>query len=726
MNRTVKKNALWVAISMLILPWCGVASAQTAAPEPVNEADKASEETKTLADVVVTAERRSKPLQITPISATVLSGEELAKMGVNVVDQLQFATPSATVNNFGQGIDFNIRGIGKAEHNTQTTTGVITYRDGIASFPGYFSAEPYYDLSTVEILRGPQGTFVGQNATGGAVFVNSNNPIIGGGHTGYVSGQIGNYNDLGVQGAINLPISDTLAARVALNAENRDSFWDIDGPYTGSDARLRSRSARLGLLWQPSSALSVLWKTDYSHLDMGAYPADPVNSPNDPFDVTANADLKAVDKFIRSGLTVDYRFDNGVSLRSISGYQDGNTAYRGDLDGTSIGNTTFRDSVDETIYSQEFNLISPDEGKLSWIVGAYWQKDTYHFLPGEFVIGAPPGNPATEYVLDGTNPKKTSALFGQIGFQFTDRLQVQLGGRYSRSSTSNDVSVSQYGVPLESVQTARFSNFSGKLALNYELSESQFLYAFAATGHRPGGLNVPVGFGQPEPFDEEEVTSYELGWKSVWLDGSVRTQLTAFHNDYDNFQVIIGYPAFPVFGIEVNVPDTTKISGFEAQVQASLGEWTLTGGLGWLKSELGEFYATDPRAIAVVPCTPENGPESASCHALEGRDQTYAPDLTFNVGVEREFAFGNDTLTPRINYGYVSEQWATLFQNEARGDRIESRRMINAQVAWKHGQYVVTLYGTNLNDQHYVAAINSGLRFAGAPRQYGLRIVRWF
>ncbi len=726
MNRTaLKQHALCAAISVLTLSWASAAGAQTTSPQ-ASEAEDPQQEAKTLDEVVVTAERRSRPLQTTPISATVLSGEDLEKMGVNIIDQLQFATPSATVNNFGQGIDFNIRGIGKAEHNTQTTTGVITYRDGLASFPGYFTAEPYYDLATVEILRGPQGTFVGQNATGGAVFVNSNNPVIGGGHTGYVSGQIGNYNDLGLQGAVNLPISDTLAARVAVNAENRDSFWDIEGPYTGTDARLRSRSARLGLLWQPSSALSVLWKTDYNHLDMGAYPADPVNSTNDLFDVTANADLKALDKFVRSGVTVDYRFANGVSFRSISGYQDGNTSYRADLDGTSAGNTTFRDSVDETIYSQEFNLISPDEGKLSWVLGAYWQKDTYHFLPGEFVIGAPPGSPATEYVLDGTNPKQTSALFGQVGLQFTDRLQLQLGGRYSKAKTSNDVSVMQYGLPLESIQTAKFSNFSGKLALNYEVSDTQFLYAFAATGHRPGGLNVPVGIGQPEPFDEEEVTSYELGWKSVWLDGSVRTQLTAFHNDYDNFQVIIGYPAFPVFGIEVNVPDTTKISGFEAQLQANLGQWTLTGGLGWLKSDLGRFYATDPRAATLVPCDPETGPESASCYALEGRDQTYAPDLTFNFGVEREFTFGKNTITPRINYGYVSEQWATLFQNEARGDRIESRRMLNAQIAWKRGDYLFTLYGTNLNDQHYVAAINSGLRFAGAPRQYGLRIVRWF
>jgi len=722
-RKTIARRAL---ISALMLACYGTASAQTAPAEVEDQVEEGAQTARTLDAVVVTAERRSEPLQTTPISATVLSGEELAKLGVNVVDQLQFSSPSVTVNNFGQGIDFNIRGIGKAEHNTQTTTGVITYRDGIASFPGYFQAEPYYDVATVEILRGPQGTFVGQNATGGAVFMNSNNPVIDGGNSGYISGQVGNYSDFAVQGALNIPISDTLAARVAINGENRDSFWDIDGPYTGSDGELRSTSARLGLLWQPTSQLSLLWKTDYSDLNMGAYPADPVNATNDIFDITANAELKAHDHFVRSGLTVDYGFDNGMHFRSISGYQDGNTAYKSDLDGTSVGNSTFRDSVGETIYSQEFNLLSSDEGRVSWIVGAYWQKDTYDFPPGEFVIGVPEGSPYTEYVLSGSNPKDASAVFGQVGFHFTDRLELEVGARYSKSTTTNHVDVLQYGTPILAEQTAEFSNVSGKVALNYELNENQFLYGFVATGHRPGGLNVPVGFGIPEPFDEESVTSFELGWKSVWLDGSVRTQVTAFRNDYDNFQVTIGYPDYPVFGIEVNVPNTTKMSGFEAQVQALLGEWQFSAGMGLLQSELGAFYATDPRIIAVTPCNPENGPESASCIALEGHDQTYAPEATFNFAVERAFAAGNDTITPRINYGYVSDQWATLFQNEALGDHIESRKMLGGQVAWQHGDYTVTLYGTNLTDQHYVAAINSGLRFAGAPRQYGLRIVKFF
>src|SRR5690554_1217184 len=200
-----------------------------------NEENQENKETKSLEVIEIKAERRVTNLQKSALAASVLSGEEVRALGVNVVDQLQFITPSATVNNFGQGIDFNIRGIGKAEHNTQTTTGVITYRDGVATFPGYFTAEPYYDIERVEILRGPQGTFAGQNATGGAVFVTSKSPVIDGGYEGYISGQIGNFNNQELQGAINIPISDTFAARFALNLNRRDSFYDITGPYTGDE-----------------------------------------------------------------------------------------------------------------------------------------------------------------------------------------------------------------------------------------------------------------------------------------------------------------------------------------------------------------------------------------------------------------------------------------------------------------------------------------------------------
>jgi iron complex outermembrane recepter protein len=441
----MKNQVLWLSVSAgLWLGWCGIAGAQTvASTSAANSGD-------TVPEVVVTAERRHTDLQNTPISATVLTGSDLTSMGVTTVDQLQFATPGATVNNFGQGIDFNIRGIGKAEHNSQTTVGVVTYRDGIATFPGYFQEEPYYDVASVEILRGPQGTFGGQNATGGAVFVNTNDPVIKGGYDGYMAGQIGNYTDFAVQGAVNLPISDTLAARVAFNAESRDSFYNITGPdgapYTGNPGNLRTGSVRIGLLWKPDDALSVLFKTDYNYLNMGAYPADPYYATNDLFDIGANSPQQALDRFGRSVLKIDYALPDGITLRSVSGYQKGNSAYQADLDGTSTLNDYFADVVHETLWSEEFNVISPEKGFLTWIAGVYVDHDTYDFpAPYQFIIGVPPGNLATEYLLQGTNPEQAVAGFGQLSFKLAPSFQLQIGGRYTEAKTTNHVQIVQYG-----------------------------------------------------------------------------------------------------------------------------------------------------------------------------------------------------------------------------------------------------------------------------------------
>ena len=676
-------------------------------------------------EIVVTAERRRTDLQKTPIAATVVTGEDLANAGVTMVDQLQFISPSAVVNNFGQGIDFNIRGIGKAEHNSQTTTGVITYRDGVATFPGYYTAEPYYDIARIEILRGPQGTFVGENATGGAVFVTSNDPEINGGHTGYIQADLGNFNYVGAQGALNLPAGDTFAARIAFNAGQRDSFYDIEGPYTGDDG-VKTGSFRLGMLWEPSENFSLNFKADYNYLDLSGYPADPVLATNDIFEITADADMHALDRFGRAVLALDYEFANGTVLRSVSGYQQGQTEYRADLDGTdSATDWIFGDDLEEEMYSEEINLISSDANALKWIVGAYYQHDESFFPPdGGFYIGVPP---PVFYLLSGTNVRENTAFFGQLSYDMPAGFQLQIGARYSEHTTENDIEINQYGTPLTQQQKEEFKNTSGKVTLNWTVNDHHFVYAFVATGFRPGGLNVPVGLGEPEAFDEEEVTNYEIGWKAGWADGRVRTQFDVYYNDYDNFQVTVGYPQLPVFGFELNNPSTTTIYGFEGQLEAVFDAFSIDAGFGWLKSELGTFYAVDPRVASFGACDPLTGPESASCINLEGNSQTYAPEFTFNIGMQYAFGQGTDNeITPRINYGHVSDQWATLFQNEALGDQVEERNILNAQVSWKHRDWITTLWGSNLTDEHYMAALNSGLRFAGPPRQFGIRVATSF
>jgi len=714
------------------LGWAGTAAAQATSPPPSVKSGAELEE------IIVTAERRSESLQTTAIAASVLSGADLQSRGVNVVDQLQFISPSTVVNNFGQGIDFNIRGIGKGEHNTQTTTGVITYRDFVPSFPGYVTGEPYFDIKRVEILRGPQGTFAGQNATGGAVFVTTNDPIIHGGVTGYIQGQAGNYSDGGVQGAVNLPLGDTVAARVAFNYETRDTFYDISGPWWGDDGNLDMISGRLGVLWKPVDALSVLFKVDIGTLDYGAYPAGPAlqsdNPPvlatNDLFNLSANAKMKAVDRYSRYTLKADYVFDNGMTLRSVTGYQDASTAYKADLDGTSTGIWTFRDLAYETLFSQELNLISSDEGPLKWVAGAFYQSNDYRFPKDTFVISVCPFGAPCDYSLWGTNDTWNAAGFAQVGYELSNGLAFSLGARYTDAHTANNVHVMQYGLPIYQEQSESYSGWSGKAAVDWTLNEQNFLYAFIATGFKPGGLNVPVGPALPDPFDEETVTSYEIGWKTRLLDGHLNLQLTGYYNDYKDFQVIVGYPLFPTFGFELNVPETTTIYGFEAQVQAAFGNLSLDAGVGTTNSKLGKFYATDTRDPVVAPwlgCDPKNGSASPTCLNLKGNEQTYAPDLTFNAGVQYVFAFDDtDTLTPRVDFAHVADQWATLFENAARGDKLPSRDIWNAQLAWTHGSFVTTLYGTNISDEHYPAALNSGLYFAGPPAQFGLRVMKSF
>ena len=722
----MKIRACWLGASLVMLGWCAAPSAQTASSQTGDAVSEA------LPEVVVTAERRKTDPQVTPISATVLSGVQLADAGVTTIDSLQFITPGATVNNFGQGNDFNIRGIGKGEHNSQTTVGVVTYRDGVATFPGYYQEEPYYDVANIEILRGPQGTFGGQNATGGAVFVTTNDPKIGAGHVGYLAGQVGNYSDFGLQGAVNLPITDTLAARVAFNTEVRDSFYDITGPnggpYTGNPGKLRAYSGRLGLLWKPTDALTVLWKTDVNYLDLGAYPADPFNAPEDMFHIGANSPQVAMDRFARTVLKIDYVLPDGITLRSISGYQRARGRYAADLDGTNLVNFYFQDEVSENLWSEELNIISPEKGFLTWIVGAYADRNFNDFLsPYKFIIGVPPGSIFSTYVLQGTNPVPSKAAFGQASFQLSQGLQLQVGARYTDSKTTNHVQIVQYGLPLTDEQSATYVNTSGKVSLNWIVNASNFLYAFASTGFRAGGLNVPVGLGTPAAFGAEKLTDYEIGWKATNFDGHLRTQLDAFYDVYHNFQVTVGYPQIPTFGFELNNPNPTHLYGFEAQAQAAFGALSFDLGTTLMHSSLGQFFATDPRVAAFAPCNPSAGPESASCIDLSGHPQTYAPNFTFNVGAEYKVALSaQDTLTPRVNFGYVAPQWATLFDNPALGDHLSGRDILGAQIAWAHQRIVTTLYGTNITDQHYVAALNSGLRFAGPPRQFGVRVMTLF
>jgi len=746
-----------------------VAIAQSETPLVPSGAETQKTQSATLGQVVVTAQRRSEILSQSPVAASVLSGSELAEKGVVNADSLQFVSPSIVVNNFGQGLEFNIRGIGKAEKSALTTTGVITYRDGVPSFPGFFQGEPYYDVSNIQILRGPQGTVVGQNSTGGAVFVNTNNPVIGGEYNGFASLSYGNYRDVGVQAALNLPVSDTFAARVAIFNERRDSFYNITGPkgspYTGNPGDIRQQAVRISLLWEPTDKLSILWKTDSVDLDMGAYVASkPQNrfltipgtgAPNptysDLFSVTANAPQEARDKFVRSIFKADYTFDGGIKLRSVTGYGKGTSKWVADFDGTADGipargpweavasNRTWYVNPDETQTSQEFNIISADNQPVTWLLGAFAVRNVYDFpspdgtfeLNYDTALAVGPFAPFYKYQFSGTTPQQSQAVFGQIGFAITPDLKLDIGARSTNSSSSNNLIINQVGTAIFQDQTAEEKNVSYKVSLGWKVNSDNYVYALKSTGFKPGGLNLKVAPTLPaDPFEKETIESTEVGWKSNFANGKGHLSMTGFYNDYKGFQVSVAYPLAPTFPIISNAAGNTRVSGFEAQVDYKIGALTLDGGIGVVDSSLGQFYAVDQRFLKGPACNQNTGPESASCVNLQGRQLTYSPSLTYNVSAKYDMAAWGGKLTTVVNFGYVAEQWASLFQNTLYGDRLDARNILGGQLTYQKGGTSVTLYGTNLTNQQYVSAhwlVSSGnLDFAGPPRQYGIKLSQTF
>jgi iron complex outermembrane receptor protein len=728
-GKTKRNLGLLVSASASVLLWSGAAAA--APPDTTNH------NASTVGEVVVTAERRTVSLQKAPVAATVLTGADLVKKGVVGVDQLQFVSPDLTVTDVGQGNLFNIRGIGRSNADSNVQSGVVTYRDGVATFPGYLQSEPYYDIANVEILRGPQGTFAGQNATGGAIFITETNPSLTSGYHGYLQGQYGSYNDIGVQGAINIPISDTLALRVAENTEYRKSFFSVTGAHIGNPGMLAENAARVSLLWEPTSHFTLILKADFTDVMTGGYAVSPVGSTGNLFHITNNAYNEGRDMSGRAVLNMSYTFDNGLVLRSISGYQKGTTTAALDLDGTDAPYGPYgRDRGDEDIYSQEFNLVSPDTGRLTWIVGAYYQYDLTTFPNGDFFTIAPfppvaPFLPGIDerITLTGSNPETSKAVFGQVSYKITPALQLQVGLRYTDFTQRNDVFANVFEdtllpAPLNVIplvqdvqhQSEEDSKLTGKIGLNWTVDLDNFLYAFVATGHKGGGINAPNVDGvTPTQFKPEDVTDYELGWKSTQADGHLHIQVDGFYSEYTNFQVNIQDPSVPNIAELYNVKTATKIYGVEGSAQAVFGALSFDFGAAYLHSEVGNFTATDPNTLASVN--------------LSGRPTSYAPKFTGNIGAQYVVHLADGvTLTPRVDFSHTDPQWASLFEDTAFGDHLPARNIVNAQVNLEYQGWLLTAYSTNLNNQQYVAAVNGtpALRYAGPPRQYGVRLRKTF
>ena len=725
------------------------AAALTLAAHPVRaqapSQAQAGSEGDSLEEVIITAQKRTENLQTTPITANVLQGKDLEAKQITNLESLQFSNPGLSVTEAGITSNVNIRGIGLGVTSPVVVAGVAVYRDGLFQFP-ILSTEPLYDMDHVEVLRGPQGTFVGSSSTGGAIFYVPQAAQLGVSE-GRVQVQFGNYQDVGSQGAINLPVNDTFAARIAYNYESRNSFFTQLGTAANESEThqafqtpgdLDQRNLRLGLLWAPTDGLTVKSTTTINRNTTGGLAHVPSESSPyyTPGPLTYTLDYSIPNTLYdewaaREALEVAYQFDNGITLHSLSGVNSAHVWYVDDYFSTTVVRGEFNNNVHERIESQEFNLLSPTNQRLQWVLGGY-----YFYDPAEVAVQVEqPGAPST-IQPDTITYKTATAGFGQISIDVVSGLQLQVGARYTSSRAHETGSTSLIGLAPFPIVEPQYtwehdSATTGKVALNWTVTADEFAYVYAAKGYKAGGVN---GGGDPT-FAPETVYDYELGLKSTLLDGHIRTQIDGFYMDYKNLQ-LASYivPAGPGGVSGVTNAGQATIDGFEAQAQSRIAGFSIDANLAYVHSVLGRTIYVNPNllpGLGNVPLGPQC-PASPTCFNygpatsdLAGKPNPYSPELTVSGGIEYGIPAVGGQVTPRVDYSYTSHQWQTI--QELPGDFMTARRLLNATLSYKRGTWMTQLYGTNLLNQVYIAGATYGPSvFLGAPRQFGVRVAKTF
>ncbi len=676
--------------------------------------------TDTLAEVVVTAERRVQNLQDVPISATVLNAAALADQGVDNVSDLQQVAPSLAINTYNRSTFINIRGVGIAQSAPTSSPGVAFYLDGAFIPHEQMIGQSFYDLASVEVLRGPQGTLTGQNSTGGAVYVRTPEPVFGK-WSGSIDQTIGNYRWWRTVAAVNVPLGAKAAVRVAGVADQRDSFSRNIGPSSSHPGNLNLKSYRATLAWQPTDRfrLNLRHENYTNNTDHNAVKnrLDAVTS--DPFIIEEDAVSRFYQPGYRSSAELLFDLTPGMRLRWLTNYQYGYTEDISDGDrtatarprppATNVGRVAYARTITNTL-AHEVNLLSTGEGPLDWIAGAFSLDERIpvwllRYNNSTVLRDTLP----TSIIITVANNKSRSA-FGQVGYRFTPRWQASLGARYSQDEQDYNRVVSPGGT---GVGVQKSNQTTGRAALNWTPREGLLTYLSYSKGYKGGGVNL--GAADPN-FLPEQNNVTELGLKTTFLDGHLRINGDVFHSDYKNIQLasLAGAPPAPVTQNAAGVSN-----GGEIELQAVNGGLALNVGFAWLD-------ATFSRDVTL-----QNAVANANQLVPKGRDLPFSPATTANAGVQYRFNVARGTLTPRLQYSYAAEQFATPFQSSV--TLVPSHGIADFRVTWEPSeQWRVEAAVTNLADKVYIASqiqnsstADGGILY-GAPRQYTVRVSRRF
>lgn len=704
----------------------------TSLPAYAQNADEGASETRRLGPVTVTAQRVEENLQDVPVAVTALNAELLEDKQVADLLDLQSQVPNinmATNTGTANAARIFLRGVGEDESRGAVDQAVGIYVDGVYVGRSVGSLFDVVDLSSIEVLRGPQGTLYGRNTIGGAIKLTSVKPQFE--NSGEVRATVGNQARYDVRGTANLQLAPTTAVRVTALLRERDGFFDLkpNGARTGEGrddlGGLHIFAARGSLYTEFSPDWSLLVSADQT-LDR----SDPIpdsaapgnDADNNIFTIeplpgtvcgaasTSLGCFTAYDQRSQStGLSATLEGAFGeLDFTSITGYRE-----LEDNLVTRIG-LPFRQQTDQSQFSQEVTLGQSGDSSLDWLMGAYYFNEDLA-LDSVFVF---------PFAIDTTT--ESLALFGQATYDVSAALSVTGGLRYT--DESKDFSGANLTLPFSRDDSADFENLSYTIGADYRFNPDMLGYAKYSTGFKSGGWSPDAFSGTAVflPVDEETLDSFEVGLKSDLFDNSVRLNAAAFFNKYEGLQIGATVPGVGFTRFNVN---KTEIMGLEVE-----GVWQVTdnlqlnGNLGLLSAEYTDVNGDQARGLtnngAGCPAgtVASNDPEIIAC-AL-GLELKNAPEYKATIGALYTRPFANGELVVSGDVSFEDDTWS-LVANSPPHALIEGPTLANARLKYSSDAgWSVALWGKNLTDKEYYRASSAGsfTTYASEPLTYGVEL----
>jgi iron complex outermembrane recepter protein len=743
----MRRNGLSLGIWLAMVAAVPFAMPIAAQAQDASAGAQAENEATDLGTIVVTARKREETLQDVPVAVTAFTPDTLDKLNVEDLSDLDAQVPNLTLyaaRGSSSTVTAYIRGVGQSDPLWGVDPGVGIYLDDVYIARPQGALLDVFDVGRVEVLRGPQGTLYGKNTIGGAIkYISKPLPRE---FEGFASVTVGNYDQLDVKAAVGGPIggeNSGLLGRVAVASLNRDGFGEnINTKQPASDKEINVLRLNLGgYSWDDFDFhFTMDWMDDKSGVRAARMLAPNRFAPgvqplNDRYDVRNGMPNINDTEMKGASVTVNWRPNESWAVKYVGAKRESDTETNIDFDTLPNKIADVKAFYSDEQVSHEFQVNYDGGDRARGVVGLY----SFDGEAGGRVL-----NNFFNLLFGDTQGKvltESTAVYADWTIDLTDRLKLDVGARYTDEDkraivlnhfyTDATYTVLRPFAPIAANFDKRinFKNTSPKISLDFQVNDDIMIYGLAARGFKSGGYNIRAqSVAVPrsaEPFDDEQVDSFEVGSKMSLLDQRLFLNLSAFHNIYKDIQLSV-FTAYDsngdgvddaFFGDFTNAGEGT-VNGLEVEYQwLPTSNWSISGNLAWLDAKYDEYLFKN-------------------VNIANQQEFTNAPEFSGALNVEYRMPLANGgNLSARVGYSYQDDVVATteVVRDPVTGATAvpiaqDGYGLINAGVIWKaNDAWTFSFQGSNLADEEYlttgynlVSALGVFTGFYGPPRQFTL------